>query len=140
MNRQQLETTLQQDADQLPLCDDAVLQQRIRQAVIAHAHTRKPSAIQRQPSGLRWLLALAAPAAAAVLLLVSLPTRTPQQTPPTDENTIAENHSSPSLRLMEQQLQRQLASNEQSLLQELQRIDQDWQHAKSVMLPVSIMK
>ena len=114
MNRHQLEQTLRRDADKLALPDDAGLQQRIRQAVMARTRAQHSTitAPSRSP-GMRLLLAISASAFAAALLLISLPTRTP--VPPTQPAVSVANNASTSttVQLLEQQLQRQLVSNEQ---------------------------
>jgi len=141
MNKHQLEQTLRQDADKLALPDDAGLQQRIRHAMLARTRAQH-SAITTQSSslGMRLLLAISTPAFVAVLLLMSLSTRTP--VPPTQPaDSVANNaSSSKTVQLLEQRLQRQLVSNEQVLLQELQHIDQDWQRTKNILLPAAMMK
>ncbi len=141
MNRHQLEQTLRRDADKLMLPHDTGLQQRIRQAVMARTQAQHSTitAPSRSP-GMRLLLAISAAAFAAALLLIILPTRTP--VPPTQPAVSVANNASTSttVQLLEQQLQRQLVSNEQMLLQELQHIDQDWQRTKNILLPAAMMK
>jgi len=139
MKRQQLEQTLREDAARLALDQIPALQQRVARAVRASAH-RQASATQRQqPNRLRSMLTIGVPALAALLLLISLPTHTPPTSSPAG-STVTIHHSTPALVQLEQQLQRQLASDEQALLQEWQHIDQDWQRARSLLLPVAVMK
>lgn len=137
MNDKQLEQTLRQDATRLALPEDAALQQRIHQAVLARARSQSKAMAPQRPARMRWLQAASLATVAALLLLISLPTRTPLLPSPA-ENTLSENNAIPALLQVEQQLQRQLVSNEKALLQEWQRIDLDWQRAVSVLLPVTV--
>ncbi|MBU1189724.1 MAG: hypothetical protein KKC01_11905 [Gammaproteobacteria bacterium] len=139
MKRQQLEQTLREDATRLPLDQIPALQQRVARAVRTSAHTQASAAQRYQPARLRSMLAIGVPALAALLLLISLPTHTPPTSSPAG-STVTAHHSNPTLVQLEQQLQRQLASDEQALLQEWQHIDQDWQRTRSLLLPVAVMK
>lgn len=139
MKRQQLEQTLREDATRLPLHQNPALQQHVLRAVRASAHAQATAGQRYQPARLRSMLAVGVPALAALLLLISLPTQTPPTSSPAGK-TLPEYHSTPALVQLEQQLQRQLANDEQALLQEWQHIDQDWQRTRSLLLPVAVMK
>ncbi len=136
MNHQELKHRLRTDARRLPLADDRSLQRRIV-AALGH-HTRpapaNPDASLYRPWHRRMVLAMCVPAVTALLLLLfSIPSPTPVRTAPQQQPVADTAHSVPTLAQVELQLRQQLANSEQSLLQELQRVDQDWQKTRRVI-------